>query len=373
MKVVLVVGARPNYMKMAPIRAAMAARGGFEPVLVHTGQHYDERMSELFFRDLQLPAPDEFLNVGSGTHAEQSARVMLAFEPAVQRHRPDRVLVAGDVNSTMACALVCAKLGVPVDHVEAGLRSRDRSMPEEVNRVVTDHVADLLFTPSRDADENLRREGIAPERIHFVGNVMIDTLSRMLPRIREQRMAETLGLAPQRYALVTLHRPSNVDDPDTLKELLAALREIGESLPVLFPVHPRTAERMAALGAGPQSPQLRLLPALGYLEFTSLMESAAVVLTDSGGIQEETTCLGVPCLTLRPNTERPITIAEGTNRLVRSEAREIVRAFREALASPARPARAPERWDGRAAERIVDVLLQSALPRQDHAAATHGH
>jgi UDP-N-acetylglucosamine 2-epimerase (non-hydrolysing) len=360
LKVLHVVGARPNFVKTAPIMAEMAIHPDrFEQALVHTGQHYDDNMSRVFFEELGLPRPDHDLGVGSGTHAEQTARVMLAFEPLVQAWRPDLVLVVGDVNSTLACALVCAKLGIAVGHVEAGLRSFDRTMPEEFNRLLTDQIADLLFTPSRDADANLLREGIPPTRIHFVGNVMIDTLVRLLPRAERSPIRTELGLQARGYVLVTLHRPSNVDDPATLRAILLALSDVARACPVVFPVHPRTRKRMmeSGLEAPPSaSGGLRLLEPLGYPDFLALMRQAALVLTDSGGIQEETTYLGIPCLTARPNTERPVTVEVGTNRLVQSERGALVAAVRDALGGPRPTHRVPELWDGRAARRIVEVL-----------------
>lgn len=356
-----VVGARPNFPKVAPIYTAMQAAGGlFQQTLVHTGQHYDYQMSQVFFEDLEMPAPDEFLNVGSGSHAEQTARILLAFEPVVAKHRPDWALVVGDVNSTLACALVCAKLGVPVAHVEAGLRSWDRSMPEEINRLLTDQIADLLFTPSRDGDVNLLREGVAANKIHFVGNVMIDSLLRLLPKARQRPVVSQMGLEPGAYILVTLHRPSNVDDPRTLTQVMSALEQLAAQRPVLFPIHPRTRERMAALGLQPRG--VRLVDPLGYQDFLALMDSAGVVLTDSGGIQEETTALGVPCLTLRPGTERPVTISQGTNRLVPHEANNswkpaaIIEAVAQTLFGKREMVHRPEFWDGHAAERITEVL-----------------
>lgn len=337
--------------------AAMAQRpDDFEQALVHTGQHYDDNMSRIFFDELDLPAPDEYLEVGSGTHAGQTARVMLNFEPVLLQHRPDWVFVVGDVNSTLACALVCSKLGIPVAHIEAGLRSGDRSMPEEINRLLTDQVAELLFTPSRDGDANLIREGISPSKIHFVGNVMIDTLARMLPGARQRGTINKLGLQRRQFALVTLHRPSNVDQPETLGEILAALQEIAADLEVIFPVHPRTRQQIAKLGFR-APPGLRLIEPLGYLDFLALMDSAGFVLTDSGGVQEETTYLGVPCLTARPNTERPVTVSEGTNRLVDSRREAILAAVGSLSQSNGKRGRIPDLWDGQAAERIVDVML----------------
>jgi UDP-N-acetylglucosamine 2-epimerase (non-hydrolysing) len=359
-KILNVVGARPNFMKMAPIVAALGRRGEAEQVLVHTGQHYDEAMSASFFRDLEMPEPDVNLSVGSGTHAEQTARVMLAFEPVLLAHRPDWVVVVGDVNSTLACALVASKLGVKVAHVEAGLRSGDWAMPEEVNRVLTDRLSDLLLTPSADADENLRREGLPEDRIVRVGNVMIDTLFRQLERSRASRVLEELELTPREFAVVTLHRPSNVDDPGALRRIASALGEVAARLPVVFPAHPRTQARLREFGV--ELPGgVRVIPPLGYLDFLGLWSSARLVLTDSGGLQEETTALGVPCLTLRENTERPVTVTEGTNRVVGSDPARIVGTAAEILAgSGASAGRVPELWDGRAAERIADGLIGRA-------------
>jgi UDP-N-acetylglucosamine 2-epimerase (non-hydrolysing) len=357
MRVLHVVGARPNFMKTAAVMAEMAAHDDFSrQSLVHTGQHYDYNMSAVFFEDLNMPIPDEFLNVGSGTHAEQTARVMLAFEPVVLKHRPDWVIVVGDVNSTLACALVCTKLGVRVAHVEAGLRSGDRTMPEEINRLLTDQIADLLFTPSRDADANLLREGISQSKVHFVGNVMIDTLVRMLPQARQRPILSSLGLEPRHYIVVTLHRPSNVDKPDTLKEILSALAKVSEEWPIVFPVHPRTRQTIERLDFLPPSPGVRLLEPTGYLDFLALMDSARLVITDSGGVQEETTYLGVPCLTVRPNTERPITIEVGTNHLVESTCAAIVDAAHNVASREPKMVSRPEFWDGHAAQRIVQVM-----------------
>jgi UDP-N-acetylglucosamine 2-epimerase (non-hydrolysing) len=361
MKLLHVVGARPNFPKTAPIMAALARQPHrFQQTLVHTGQHYDERMSAVFFRDLDLPQPDVYLGVGSGSHAQQTARVMLAFEDVLRTQRPDWVIVVGDVNSTLACALVCAKLGVRVAHVEAGLRSYDRTMPEEINRVLTDQIADLLFTPSPDADANLRREGIGASRIVCVGNVMIDSLIEALPLAARTTILDDLGIGAGGYGLVTLHRPSNVDDRATLAGILSALQTIAAELPLIVPVHPRTRQRLSDFGLLVTIPGLRLIEPLGYLEFLQLTRHARLVLTDSGGLQEETTFLGVPCLTLRPNTERPITITQGTNRLVGNDPDRIVAAAREALATT-RPAPPPiALWDGRAAERIVATLADRA-------------
>ncbi|MGE0440778.1 MAG: non-hydrolyzing UDP-N-acetylglucosamine 2-epimerase [Gemmatimonadales bacterium] len=353
-----VVGARPNFMKVAPVLAAGRA-AGLPQILVHTGQHYDHAMSDAFFADLGLPQPDEHLGVGSGSHAEQTARIMQAIEPVFDRRKPGWVLVYGDVNSTIAAALVAAKKGIRIAHVEAGLRSRDRAMPEEINRILTDQLSDLLLTPSRDADVNLAAEGIDPARVRFVGNVMVDTLLRLRPVARSRGTVEGLGLAGRPYTFVTLHRPSNVDDPDTLGELAAALDGLAGRMDVVFAIHPRTRQRLADFGLAGALGRVRLLEPLGYLETINLLEGATLVLTDSGGLQEETTVLGVPCLTARPNTERPVTVTEGTNQLVASERGAIARAVEEVLAKRAAghyQSRQPEGWDGKAGERIIAVL-----------------
>jgi UDP-N-acetylglucosamine 2-epimerase (non-hydrolysing) len=348
-------------MKVAPILAALRSRPGVRQTLVHTGQHYDVKMSDVFFQDLGMPAPDVHLGAGSGTHAQMTAKVMLAIEPVLEERRPDVVVVAGDVNSTLAVALVARKLGFAVAHVEAGLRSRDWTMPEEVNRILTDRLSTLLFTPSVDGDENLRAEGIE-QGVHLVGNVMIDSLRAALPRARERGALAAQKLSPKGYALATLHRPANVDDPRALAQVLSALAEVSRRLPVLLPVHPRTKARIEkepALGALlAQAPQVRLCEPLGYLDFLALMDGARLVLTDSGGIQEETTALGVPCLTMRENTERPVTITLGTNRLVGGDPARIVPAALEVLGGPARAGTIPPLWDGHAAERIADVLVR---------------
>ncbi len=361
LKVINVVGARPNFMKVAPIVAAMKARPAkFHPLVVHTGQHYDAEMSDSFFRDLQLPQPDVHLGVGSASHAVQTAAVMERFEPVVLREKPDWVLVVGDVNSTIACALVCVKLGVKVAHVEAGLRSRDRTMPEEINRLLTDQIADLLFTPSPDADANLRAEGIPEERIRFVGNVMIDSLHQNLERARGSSVRKDLGVDGIDYAVITLHRPSNVDSAETFARILTALEAISESLPVVFPVHPRTRKTIAELGLSERvaaMKNLRVIDPLGYLDFLHLYSGSRLVLTDSGGIQEETTALGIPCLTLRENTERPITVELGTNVVVGTDPDKIIPAARNALNGVAKPAaQQPPLWDGHTSERILDAL-----------------
>ncbi|HAH05637.1 MAG TPA: UDP-N-acetylglucosamine 2-epimerase (non-hydrolyzing) [Elusimicrobia bacterium] len=352
MKVLHVVGARPNFMKAAPVLAALKRRGARQ-VLVHTGQHYDASLSDVQFRQLGLPRPDENLEVGSGSHAQQTALILGRLEPVVLARRPDWVVVYGDVNSTVAAALLCSKLGVKVAHVEAGLRSFDRSMPEEINRLLTDQVADLLFTPSVDADANLACEGVAASKIRRVGNVMIDTLVRLLPKARRPRIP---GLA-ERCIPVTLHRPSNVDDPASLRRVVRALERIARRAQVVFPVHPRTRARMKA--AGIKASGLLLTEPLGYLEFLYLQKHALAVITDSGGIQEETTFLGVPCLTVRRNTERPITLTLGTNVLVGEDMARLEKEAGRILDGRGRRGRVPPLWDGRASERIADALLRA--------------
>lgn len=361
MRVLVVAGARPNFMKVAPILRALA-KAGHEGLLLHTGQHYDARMSDAFFQDLGLPEPDHHLGVGSGTHAQQTARVMEAFEPVLLETRPDWLVVVGDVNSTLACALVASKLrestGCRIAHVEAGLRSGDWRMPEEVNRVLTDRLSDLLLTPSRDARPNLVAEGIPEARIRFVGNVMIDTLLHQLPAARELDVPRRLGLERGGYVVSTLHRPSNVDDPGTLRVALAALAAVADRMPVVLPLHPRTRKNAERFGVADLLDRLNVLEPLSYREMLSLTEGAAAALTDSGGLQEETTALGVPCVTLREQTERPITISEGTNRMAPwpLTVDGVVGAFDEAVAAGPGGARRPEGWDGRAGERVVDAL-----------------
>jgi UDP-N-acetylglucosamine 2-epimerase (non-hydrolysing) len=359
MKIVYVVGARPNYMKIAPLMKAVQRAGIAEHKLVHTGQHYDFAMSDVFFTDLGMPVPDIHLGVGSGSHAEQTAKVMVGFEKVCATEKPDLVVVAGDVNSTLACAIDAAKAHIACAHVEAGLRSFDMRMPEEVNRIVTDRLCEILLTPSRDGDDNLAREGVAPERIFRVGNVMIDTLREHLERARATRSPERLGVASGCYAVVTLHRPSNVDDPAVLGDLLSAFEVIQREVPVVFPIHPRTRRRLeehGLLNRLPAMPGLVLCDPLGYLEFIGLTSQAALVLTDSGGLQEETTALGIPCLTLRENTERPVTVSEGTNTLVGVDPRRIATEALAALGGRGKVGHIPALWDGRASERIVDVF-----------------
>ncbi len=360
-KVLNIVGARPNFMKIAPIVREMRRRKDeFLPLIVHTGQHYDEAMSDSFFRDLGIPKPDYHLEVGSHSHAVQTAKIMMAFEPIVLAEKPDWVLVVGDVNSTIACALVCAKLGVKVAHVEAGLRSRDRTMPEEINRILTDAISDLLLTTSQDADENLKAEGVTADKIKFVGNVMIDSLFYNLEKSRNSKAREDLDLIDKDYAVLTLHRPSNVDEKEVFTSLLDALILISEKIPVIFPVHPRTRGNIERFGFAERvkSSNIRLIEPLGYLDFMNLYSSAKLVLTDSGGLQEETTALSIPCLTLRENTERPITIELGTNKLVGTNTEKIKQAAFEILEnSSKKDKQIPPLWDGHAAERICDALL----------------
>jgi UDP-N-acetylglucosamine 2-epimerase (non-hydrolysing) len=350
MRILHVIGARPNFMKVAPVRAALADRNGVRQELVHTGQHYDTFMSDIFFRQLAIPEPDYNLGVGSGSHARQTADIMVRLEPVIIESKPDVVLVYGDVNSTVAAALVCSKLLVPTGHVEAGLRSFDRTMPEEVNRVLTDRIADHLFTPSADGNENLIREGIPPENIHLVGNVMIDTLMRLLPH------AEPGEAAGKTYALVTLHRPSNVDDPAELAKIVGALNEIASQIQIIFPVHPRTRQMMQDLTSINFSPSLRLVDPIGYVEFLGLQRKAAFVITDSGGIQEETTFLGIPCLTVRENTERPVTVSIGSNILVGRDMDRLKSEAQKILSGSAKSGGIPPLWDGKAGERIADLL-----------------
>ena len=366
--IINVVGARPNFMKMAPIAEAMRARpDAFRPLLVHTGQHYDERMSKSFFSDLGMPHPDINLEVGSGSHAEQTARVMVAFEKVCQGEKPDLVIVVGDVNSTMACTIAAKKLGIRVAHVEAGLRSRDMSMPEEINRLCTDVLCDYLFTTDHFASENLAAEGIPPERIFFVGNVMIDTLLKHRALASGLDLCRRWGLQSGGFATVTLHRPSNVDDPAILRGILEALASLGKRLPIVFPMHPRTRKMVDTFGlggyfsAGPRPAGLWATEPLGYLELLHLNSNARMVITDSGGVQEESTVLGVPCLTLRNNTERPITCEMGTNVLAGNSREGIAHHAFRILDGQQAPGRIPEKWDGKSAERIVAILAGLAM------------
>lgn len=364
LKIILVAGARPNFIKIASLMRAFAPDSEMEPVLIHTGQHYDETMSELFFEQLGIPSPHVNLGVGSGSHAAQTAAVMRLFEPAILELRPDAVLVVGDVNSTVACGLVAAKMRIPLVHVEAGLRSFDRSMPEEINRVVVDAISDLLFCSEPSGVENLRREGIPEERIFLVGNVMIDTLLQHRERARQSQILKTLGLEARTYATLTLHRPSNVDDPSALQRIVEAVGLIQAERPVIFPAHPRTRKKLAEAGLEERirgMPHLRLIEPLGYLDFLQVMASSLLVLTDSGGIQEETTVLGVPCLTLRENTERPITLEVGTNHLVGTDPGRIMTTYKDILEGKVRPIKIPPLWDGKAADRIVRIL-KAKLP-----------
>lgn len=347
-------------MKAVPVIGALAAHQGVRQQLVHTGQHYDPNMSDVFFRQLGLPKPDVNLGIGSGSHAVQTAEAMVKLEEFFLAERPDLVLVYGDVNPTAAATLVCAKLHIPVGHVEAGLRSFDRTMPEEVNRLVTDQLADLLFTPSPDGDENLAREGVDEAKVHFVGNVMIDTLVRLLPQAEAEwpRLRDAFEIESGGYGLVTLHRPSNVDEPEALAELVDTLDVLAERLPLVFPVHPRTRKRMADLGLAFSHPNIRVIEPIGYLDFVALQRNAKVVITDSGGVQEETTYLCVPCLTVRENTERPVTITEGTNILVGQDMKRLRKEVEEILAGGVKNGRIPNLWDGKAGERIAKVVLK---------------
>ena len=359
-KIMNVVGARPNFMKIGPIQREMNRRNSeFQPVLVHTGQHYDEKMSKLFFDDLQLPKPDVYLGVGSGTHAEQTAKIMIDFEKVCIEQKPDMVLVVGDVNSTVACSLVASKLWIPVIHVEAGLRSFDRKMPEEINRLVTDSLADYLFITEKAGIENLKNEGVDDAKVHFVGNVMIDSLAFFLEKARESDILKRLELREKNYALVTLHRPSNVDDPENFLKILAAFEQIEKEIPIVFPIHPRTRKNIERFGLEDRVKalkNLKLLPPIGYLDFMNLTQNCKFVMTDSGGIQEETTYLGIPCMTLRENTERPITIEVGTNELVGPNTEQILNYAQKMLSGQWKKGAVPELWDGHAAERIVEVL-----------------
>ena len=358
--IVHVVGARPNYMKIAPLMDALKDAPGIRQILVNTGQHYDEAMSKSFLRELQLPAPDRNLEVGSASHAVQTAKVMIGFEQVCLDEKPDLVVVAGDVNSTMAASLVAAKLMIPIAHLEAGLRSYDRSMPEEINRIVTDCLADLLLTPSTDGDENLIKEGVPREKIHFVGNIMIDTLMRHLPMATLDRIRDRVAVTDKGYGVLTLHRPSNVDDPAILRRILEAIAYVAEKMPVVFPVHPRTRQRLASFGVDDLLKNVMLTEPMGYIDFLSLSSHARIILSDSGGLQEESTALGTPCLTLRENTERPVTITHGTNQLVGTQTAAIIAGFDAAMEREHEPQRRPPLWDGQTAGRVA-VILQKFL------------
>jgi UDP-N-acetylglucosamine 2-epimerase (non-hydrolysing) len=355
LKLLLVAGARPNFMKVAPLLWEIQKRDDVDALLVHTGQHYDEKMSQRFFAELQIPRPDENLEVGSGSHAVQTAEVMKRFEPILLRERPDAVVVVGDVNSTLACTLTAAKLGVPVAHVEAGLRSFDRSMPEEINRILTDGISEWLFVSEPSGIANLRAENVPGSRVHFVGNVMIDTLIACAPRIAQSAILDAVGMTPGGYAVLTMHRPANVDQPAVFAKLMDAIARLQREIPLVFPVHPRTRKAIAEHRREPL-PNLIFTEPLGYLDFMRLIGQARFVLTDSGGVQEETTYLGVPCLTMRENTERPVTITQGTNRLVGMDPDKIIADGLHALQATSRRHTAPELWDGRASQRILDVL-----------------
>jgi UDP-N-acetylglucosamine 2-epimerase (non-hydrolysing) len=362
LKLMLVAGARPNFMKVAPLLWEVQKRTDVDAFLVHTGQHYDEKMSQRFFAELQIPRPDENLEVGSGSHAAQTAEVMKRFEPVLLQQKPDVVAVVGDVNSTLACALTAVKLGIPVAHVEAGLRSFDRSMPEEINRILTDAITDWLFVTEASGLANLRADNVPDERVHFVGNVMIDTLIACLPRIAAAPILDALGVTTKLYAVLTMHRPANVDQPDVFEGLMSAIARLQRDIPLVFPVHPRTRKAIEKYGREPL-PNLIFTDPLGYLDFMKLVSDARFVLTDSGGVQDETTYLGVPCLTMRENTERPVTVTQGTNRLVGLNPDKIVAECLHALESVSQRHVIPELWDGRASQRILDVLTQrSALP-----------
>jgi len=357
--ILLVVGARPNFMKIAPIHAELKRRG-IDQKLLHTGQHYDEKMSKVFFDDLGMPKPDIYLGIGSGSHAEQTAKVMVEFEKVCLETKPSWVVVVGDVNSTVACSMVCAKLHIKCAHVEAGLRSFDRRMPEEINRLVTDAIADLLLTPSPDGDDNLRNEGVIEERILCVGNIMIDSLFSSLEKAKASTVLSDLSLTKGEYAVLTLHRPSNVDEVESFERIITALEVIGEQLPIVFPMHPRTEKNVEKFGLKERLesiPNIILTGPAGYLDFVSLMANSKLVLTDSGGLQEETTALGIPCITLRENTERPITVTEGTNVIVGNDTQAIISAAEEVLDVGGKVGRIPHLWDGNTAKRIVDALL----------------
>jgi UDP-N-acetylglucosamine 2-epimerase (non-hydrolysing) len=359
MKIINVVGARPNFMKISPLVREMSQDKFIEHILLHTGQHYDDIMSKVFFEDLELPKPDIYLGIGSGSHATQTAKAMVEFEKVVNEKKPDLVVVVGDVNSTLACSLVAVKLSVPVAHVEAGLRSFDRNMPEEINRILTDAISELLFTTEPSANQNLEREGISQEKIHFVGNVMIDTLLHCIDKAQKSSIMDTLNLMAEGFALLTLHRPNNVDVKENFAEIITALEEIQKHIQIVFPMHPRTKSRISEFGMAEKFDRMTnfvVTEPLGYLDFLNLESNCKFVLTDSGGLQEETTVLGVPCLTLRDNTERPVTITEGTNTLVGTNPKKIVEESMKILSGEGKSGRIPKLWDGNAAKRIVTII-----------------
>jgi len=361
MNIVSVVGARPNFMKIAPIINALNMNPDiFEYKLVHTSQHYDNEMSDIFFNELNLPMPDIWLGAGSGSHAEQTAKIMIEFEKVVIKEMPDLVIVVGDVNSTLACSIVASKLLIPVAHIEAGLRSFDRTMPEEINRIVTDALSDYLFTSCEDANENLKREGISEKKIHFVGNLMIDTLKLLKQEASKQNTLQDLNLQKQGYALLTLHRPSNVDDKNSFERILESMKEISSRIPIFFPAHPRTKKQIKLFGLQNyfSNPNIKLANPFGYLSFLNLMMGSKFVLTDSGGIQEETTVLNIPCLTLRKNTERPITVSQGTNTIVDNDTDKIIQEANKIIDGIYKQGNIPKLWDGKSAERVVKVLLE---------------
>jgi UDP-N-acetylglucosamine 2-epimerase (non-hydrolysing) len=361
-KILNVVGARPNFMKIAPIQREMKKYPHLRPLLIHTGQHYDDKMSKLFFDDLELPQPDVYLGVGSGSHAQQTAKIMLEFEKVIEREKPDLILVVGDVNSTMACSIVASKMGVKIGHVEAGLRSFDRTMPEEINRLVTDALADLLFVTEKSGLENLKNEGIKDEKIFFTGNVMIDSLVYFMHKAEESDIIKRMNLDGYPYALITLHRPNNVDVKENFEKLLDAFAVIQKELKIVFPIHPRSLKMLKNFGLTKRIGAMKnliIIDPIGYLDFMQLMRQAQLVLTDSGGIQEETTYLGIPCLTMRENTERPVTVEIGTNIIVGSDTQRIIDESLKIIQHKTKSGKIPELWDGHAAERIVKIIVEN--------------
>lgn len=368
MKVILVVGARPNYMKIAPVYFALKSEQEFEPILIHTGQHYDNNLSEIFFNELGLPKPNIYLGVGSGMHGQQTARIMIEFEKVLFKENPDLVMVAGDVNSTIACALDSAKLHIPVAHLEAGLRSYDRQMPEEINRVLTDSISDILLTPSLDANENLKKEGITDDKIFFVGNAMIDSLRKYESLAEKSDVLDRLCLSKYKYGLITLHRPRNVDNKQNFEKIITTFEQIEKKIPLVFPIHPRsrkTIEKFSLKSRFDNMKNFILIEPVGYLDFLKLEKYAKLVLTDSGGIQEETTVFGVPCLTIRENTERPITISQGTNQLVGTDTQKIIKTTESILDGYCKRGTIPKFWDGKSAIRIVEVFKKCTNIRRE--------